>query len=482
MLSWIVRDAGGLRARWIALVLLAVVSLPAVTTRLYASDEISFFAYLRSLWFDRDLSFDNEYRYFYDRGIARAHTFHRTYLEQTTATGYRYNAAPIGASILWSPFYAVGDAAARIMRALGAPVAVDGFSRPYLAAVTYGSAVYGFLAVCLSIVSSRRLLGSGHLAGLAVWIGTPLLFYMYLGAGFAHAGSAFAVALFVSLWLVVREAWSLRGLVALGASAGLMAMVREQDAFFVVGPAIDFVWSVAAASRRGDHARVRALLLRLAAGATVAFIIYLPQIGAYLTLYGHIGPAPRVQNQMLWHGPYAPAVLLSPEHGLLVWTPLVVLSLAGLAWFTATGAGLVESARARRIGLCLIAMFAAQVYISGSIEGWHLAGAFGHRRFIGTTIILVIGLTAALRMAVGRAPRLAVLTAIAVCVWWNLGLMAQFGAGMMDRQRLQPARNAYTTFVVLPRILPDLARRYVFDRASFYQDAERYREPVSHTP
>ena len=53
------------------LVLVFILSLPAVTQRLYAADEIEYFAYLRSLWFDQDLSFENEYQYFYDRNIAR---------------------------------------------------------------------------------------------------------------------------------------------------------------------------------------------------------------------------------------------------------------------------------------------------------------------------------------------------------------------------------------------------------------------------
>ena len=469
-----VRYAAGVRARWIALVLLAVVSLPAVTTRLYASDEIEYFAYLRSLWFDRDLSFDNEYRYFYDRGIARAHGFRGTFLESETATGYRVNFGTIGSAILWSPFYAAGDLAARALRALGRPVAVDGFSRPYLAAVTYGSAVYGFLAVCLSIVSARRLLGIGHFAGLAVWIGTPLVFYMYLAAGFAHACSAFAVALFVSLWLVVRDDWSLRGLAALGAGAALMGMVREQDVFFVAGPAVDFLWSLRDAAAGGDTARVRRLLQRLAAGFASAFVCYLPQVGTYLVLYGRIG-APGVADKMAWYAPYAPHVLLSPEHGLLVWTPMVLLALAGLAWFTWTGSGCVDRPRARRIGICLLVMFASQVYISGSVETWETLGSFGQRRFVGTTVLLVIGLAAVLRPAGDGRRRTAALVLVTACVWWNLGLMAQFGAGLMDRQRMEPVRNAYTTFVVLPRALPALAYRYLFDRASFYQDPERYR-------
>jgi len=62
-----------------------------------------------------------------------------------------------------------------------------------------------------------------------------------------------------------------------------------------------------------------------------------------------------------------------------------------------------------------------------------------------------------------------VLAAVAVAVWWNLGMMAQFGAGLMDRQRLELSRNAYNTFVTIPLRLPDLAYRYVFERGTFFK-------------
>ncbi len=68
----LVEDMGTGRAGvGLPLVLVFILSLPAVTQRLYAADEIEYFAYLRSLWFDQDLSFENEYQYFYDRNIAR---------------------------------------------------------------------------------------------------------------------------------------------------------------------------------------------------------------------------------------------------------------------------------------------------------------------------------------------------------------------------------------------------------------------------
>ena len=87
-----------------------VITLPLITPRIYASDEVQYFAYLRSLWFDHDVSFENEYQHFWDAGVARSQGFHETYLERQTETGRRISFATIGAAILWSPFYAVADA------------------------------------------------------------------------------------------------------------------------------------------------------------------------------------------------------------------------------------------------------------------------------------------------------------------------------------------------------------------------------------
>ena len=46
------------RRELLVLLALFALSLPAVTARLYSSDEVEYFSYLRSLWFDHDVSFD----------------------------------------------------------------------------------------------------------------------------------------------------------------------------------------------------------------------------------------------------------------------------------------------------------------------------------------------------------------------------------------------------------------------------------------
>jgi hypothetical protein len=270
------------RTLWI--VLAFALSLPAITTRIYASDEVQYFAYLRSVWFDGDVSFENEYRHFYEAGIARSQNFHETFLERTTETGRRINFATIGCALLWSPFYGVAHLAVRT--GLIAAEA-DGFSWPYVAAVAYASAFYGLMALLLSVhavsLIGRRwtaLTPFGPAAAGLVWIGTPLLFYMYVAPPMSHATSAFTVALFVVIWLRVRDTWSARGLALLGASAALMAMVREQDAFIAAGPALDFLHTQLTRRddgwlRRWGHALT---------GAAVAAVAFTPQTLAYLAL------------------------------------------------------------------------------------------------------------------------------------------------------------------------------------------------------
>ena len=456
--------------QWLLLVCLFVLSLPAVTPRIYSSDEIQYFAYLRSAVFDRDLSFENEYRYFYDRGVARSDGFHETFLERTTDTGRRINFGTIGCAVLWAPFYAMGHVAAGLS---GAPQ--DGYSTPYIAAVAYGSAVYGFLALVLAIACAGRLGLNGFAGGLAVWLGTPLLFYMYVAPPFSHACSAFAVALMTCVWLRVRDRWSVAGLAALGAAGALMAMVREQDLFLAAAPALDWLWWSVSGRRTnvGERPAPVGDIWKVTAAAIAFLIVYVPQLATYAVLNGHIGPHASVSNKMKWYAPHALQVLVSPEHGYFVWTPLAALAIAGLVWGAATAAGEPATATARGlrpVWIGLLLMVALHVYVSGSVDSWTVAGGFGQRRFIALTAALVIGLSRLHAAAGGaRAPRLALAAVVVLAVYWNIALTAEFAIGLMDRQKLEPAKNAYDAFVTLPRQTPALAHRYLFDRSSFYR-------------
>jgi hypothetical protein len=214
------------------------------------------------------------------------------------------------------------------------------------------------------------------------------------------------------------------------------------------------------------------LVVAAAAGAVAAAVGYLPQAFAYLALNGHIGPSKLVARKMTWTAPHALEVLWSPSHGFFIWTPVAVLGLAGLAWLPRTALAAVA---ARVFTLSLAAIAAAQVYVAGSVESWTVAGAFGQRRFVPLTPLLVLGL-AALLAVLRPMRRRTMAAALVLAAWWNIGLIVQFGAGMMNRQRLEPAAIAYRTFVVLPARVPGLAWRYIFERESFYERNRQLKE------
>ena len=168
----------------------------------------------------------------------------------------------------------------------------------------------------------------------------------------------------------------------LGALAAVMAMVREQDAFFVAGPAIDFAWSLLRAGGLDRSRRLRAA----AVGAAAFALTFMPQALAYLALNGRIGPSHLVARKMYWNSPHAIQVVGSPSHGFLMWTPLAAIACVGLLVLLRR-----LPADARIVGLAFVVMAALQVYIAGSVDSWTVAGAFGQRRFVALTSVLVVG-------------------------------------------------------------------------------------------
>ena len=452
------------RREMIALSLVFLITLPAVTSRLYASDEVQYYAWLRSLAFDHDADFQNEYQYFYDAGVSRSPEFHETFLERQTPSGRRMNFTTLGSALLWAPFYAAGHLAAL---AAGAPA--DGYSRPYIVSVALGSAVYGFLAVVLSAAAARRVVGRGLAASLIVAVGTPLVFYSYVAPVFGHATSAFAVSLMVWVWLRVRDRWTVGGALALGLAGGLVAIVREQDALLALGPALDFLgfaWR-RLQERPATRANAGSRQIQAAIAGLAGFVLaFLPQALAYASINGGIQPDATVVRKLTWSSPHALGVVFSPEHGLLAWTPLVAFALTGLVLLATNR---VARPQAQRVGALLVLMCLAQIYTSGIVESWTVAGSFGQRRFVALTPILTIGVATLLVVATHVWARRGLVALLALCVWWNAGLMVQFGMNRMDRQKLTLARNARLTFVELPFEAPGIAWDYLTNRSSFYK-------------
>src|SRR5919108_2044779 len=191
----------------LALVVLFALLIPFSTPRIYATDEVQHYVYLRSLWFDGDFDFANDYRRFAElnprSGIDRS-LLQPDRIRQ--ATGLYGDIAPIGSAIMWAPSFLLADGVVRLANAFGARIPADGFSAPYIYAVCYASALYGLLGLLLSYRLARRHATpfATALASATIWLATPLVFYMFVLMPWAHATGFFLVALFLTIWQETR--------------------------------------------------------------------------------------------------------------------------------------------------------------------------------------------------------------------------------------------------------------------------------------
>ena len=443
---------------WGVLCLVALAALPLFTPRVYASDEIKYFATLRSLYFDHDLRYANEYAHFITRDPV-AHAGLGPYLEKKTPTGYNLNDAPIGTAVLWAPFYIAADIGVVITRALGAEIPRDGYAWPYVWAVCLASLTWGTIGLFLAYrlcraFASRKAATWGV---VAIWLASPVVFYLYITPAMAHANSLFAVALYLLLWHETRGQRTRRNWVLLGAAAGLMVLVRELNWLFLLVVLVDEAQMVFRRATSDELARrgTGYLGFALAMGVVIA-----PQFYVYQTLNGTFAATPFVVEKFSVVPRHAFLVMFSGFHGLFSWHPVTLVGAAGLALLWR---------RAPAVAVVLALVFVAQVMVVGSYATWWGGASFGARRFINCVPIFALGLAVALDALRGQSLRLAGAGLVAL-VLWNAGLAVQYSVGLIPRDApVSMSRIVHNQLFEVPPRVANIAWRFAFDRSSFYR-------------
>ena len=453
------------RKEWAVLLVAAVLALPLFTPRLYAADELKYVSHLRSIYFDGDLTYDNDYQLFIDAD-PEANAWLHILADNPTSTGRYLNDAPIGAPLLWSPFYVVADLVVVLARAAGSDVARNGISRPYVWAISVGSLFWGLLGLaliyrCCRLFFDRR---PAQLSLLALWFGSGMVFYLYITPPMAHANSVFAVALFTWLWLSGRSrARSAVDWLLLGASAGLMVLVRELNWLMMIPLLVDEGLRLLDALRRRDLATWSGRIPGYVAYGIGLALLVLPQFLVYQALHGSFSPTPFITDKFSYPQFVLP-VLFSGFHGLFSWTPVTLLATIGL-WFLGRRQPVVA------VGLALA--FAAQVLVVGSYATWWGGASFGARRFLNCTPLFALGL-AALFAAVPRERQRLASAAVAILIVWNFGVATQYATRMIPRDAHVPMRTIVVNqFTEVPRRGLGIAWRFLTDRWSLVENSPR---------
>jgi hypothetical protein len=427
-------------------------------------DGVGYYAYARAPLIQRNLHFENDWRH---ADVAfRMNRFDAAgniLPGQYTRTGHLDNHFTAGPALLWLPFLALTHAGVLATNALGAHIPADGFSRPYRIAMAFGTALCGFLALWLSYRVARKYVPEFWAAAstLAIWFGTSLIVYMYFNPSWAHAQSAFVVALFLFYWDRTRNSRTLRQWFVLGLLGGLMTDVYYPNALAMLLPLVESAAAVLAVRQMAHVATSIGKLFADNSICGLGFVIALfPTFITREIVYGNpFALGSYTSSPWNWTSPAVVSVLFSADHGLFSWTPLIMLSVIGmfLVW-----------RRDRILSAGMLLVFFAYLYLIGSFPTWDGISSFGSRFFVSLTPLFLIGLAvlcsriAALVSLVGRAVPV---TALALLVLWNLGMVFQWGTHLIPpRGPISWSKMAYNQVAVVPVRAGGILERYFVNR------------------
>ena len=430
------------------------------------------YAYVRSLVLDGDLRFDNEYRRgdpsFVSQSFRKADA--QPWPPMEMPGGYLRNQWSVGPSLLWLPSFLQAHAAVKAVRLLGGEEAADGYSLPYRLACALATAGYAFCGLFLACRAAQRFTAPAPaiLATVAVWLASSLPVYVYFLPFYSHALASFAVSVFLWYWLTRRPFGRPRQWAAWGLIGGLVWQMEPLAGLVLVVAVVEWLASLPSQRPTG--------LPRAAAGAAAfggaAVLAALPQLVIKSILHGSALRTGTL-NRYFWDAPRLMDVGFASEHGLFLWTPVLLVALVGLV---------VLCRREPVAGLGLLAAFACTYYVVACYEAWHGISSFGNRFFVCLTPAFVVGAAVALdrahrllaRRLSGAATWTALAAPVALLAAWNAGLIFQWGTNMVPRQGpvdfALAARNQATA---VPGRIAAMALRYVASRQQAVREQER---------
>ncbi|MDR3676901.1 MAG: hypothetical protein P4N24_15530 [Acidobacteriota bacterium] len=446
---------------------------------LVLGDGAGYYSYVRSILVQHNLRFEDDWLNsnmpFVDHTVDARGRINARYTE----TGHLPNHYSVGPSMLWAPFLVPIHLVMVALVKAGISVKANGFTKPYLVTAALATALYGFLGLYLSFRFARLFVAEiwAFLATLGIWFASSLPVYMYFNPFYSHAQSAFSVAIFLWYWHRTRVERTVAQWGVLGLISGLMLNIYYLNIAILLLPLLESLRRYWLAWRVPGHDQkaLRTLLLANTIYCCVTVAAFLPTLITRQIIYGN--PLQFGYEPSSWMRPALWQTLFSSNHGLLLWTPMVIISLVGLVLLRRSD---------RELSAYCLAAFVAMGYIVACHPDWHGVSSFGNRFFISLTPFFILGLAVFLQEASRRfaQARTAVATSVLVIgalMVWNMAFIFQWGIGLIPHVGpISWKQMAYNQVVVVPARLGGSLKSYFTNRGEMMerlkiQDIQRVR-------
>lgn len=421
----------------------SLVLRPKPDGRVVTGDALHHYVQLRSIVFDRDVHFRNEYVRLYNLEGDELGT---EWVYAGTETGHVRNLMPVGPALLWMPLFTIVSLGVWLANLFGAGYPLDGYGRIFQATAGLSGIAAATLGTWFTYLAAARLFRqrSAIWGTLAIWLASPTIYYSVISPTYSHAASLLATGAFWLVWLVTRPG-PLR-YASLGLLTGLAALMRWQDAILLIPIGLDLVL----AWRRGE-VRAPKLVPWGVLAAACAAAAFVPQMIVWMIVYGRPLAMPQGGGFMRWTEPALIEVLFSDFHGLFTWTPIVLLAVAGLVPLWKRAPALAAGA------VCFLLL---SWYVNAAVADWWAGEAFGSRRFVSCVPIFGLGLAA---LADRWTPSLRRAAAVAtILVAHTFLLLVQYQAFMHGLRDVAPyPRGAYNLWLARFVVPIDLVKKWL---------------------
>ena len=264
----------------------------------------------------------------------------------------------------------------------------DGFGLAYQVLTFAMVTLLGLFAMILTdraIIRSMQI--DGRAVGLGVllfWLGTHYMYYYARQPFMVHVVSGFWVTCVVFLWVDLRErilnhqidAWR----PFLLCFSFCMAVVCRNTDVFILPLLVYLGWLII-------REKVVPQFMRRLPRALLGLAPLLLQMGIWHRLTGHWIVYSYSNERFYWGHPKLLQTLVSSRHGLLSWTPLLILSFVGIAIFLIS-----KHQRGKPLVWNLLISFVILWYINSSWFAWWFGHAFGVRAFLDISVLFIVGL------------------------------------------------------------------------------------------
>ena len=293
---------------------------------------------------------------------------------------------PCGLAILEFPWFWIGHWAAR-----GWGYPQDGFSAPYQIAIAFGGIAYSIIGLAVLRKVLLRYFPDllTTLTLIIVVLGTNYFQYAVFDTAMAHNTSFTLYA--VLLWCTIRWHESPRWYWAagIGLALGLGVIVRPSE---MVAVLIPLFWGIdSRPALRHKLALARHHWSHVALAIALGLLAVMPQLAYWKWATGHWLFYSYQEQGFSWWRPHLWQVLFSFKKGWLIYTPLMILALAGL-W--------VLWRQRRPVAVPILIYCLVNLWVVSAWDIWWYGGSIGQRALVQSYAALSLPLAALL----GRWP------------------------------------------------------------------------------